>query len=218
MPLARRRARAPARATRSICAGAMPELGEQRVDRAPRIPGVVLEAREALLGGAADDPTVAEDGRGRAVRLGDPEDDHVPGSIRLARRPVRGARYASPALAPCRRLPRADALRRVMCTDSWGESQQVHVGPRGASPSAVWRSQDRSAAGPRLSTMAAPRRRAPANGHSVRSAGSPTGPGAAGRLRGCDDESPIARRQELAASLGDGKRFGEADPRRAGKP
>ena len=51
-------------------------LAQAGVDGQPRIAGVVLEAREALFGGAGDDRAVAQDGGGRAVGLGDAEDDH----------------------------------------------------------------------------------------------------------------------------------------------
>src|SRR6185503_971740 len=57
------------------------QLPEQGVDRLARVPRVVLEAAEALLGSATDDATVPDDGGGRAVGLADAEDDHVPGSI-----------------------------------------------------------------------------------------------------------------------------------------
>jgi hypothetical protein len=48
------------------------EVREQRVDGAPRVAGVVLQAGKPLLGGAADDFPVSKDGRGRAVGLADP--------------------------------------------------------------------------------------------------------------------------------------------------
>src|SRR6266545_2078331 len=54
------------------------ELSQQRVDRAARIAGVVLQAGKPLLGGAADDLAVLEDGGGRAVSLTDAQNDHDP--------------------------------------------------------------------------------------------------------------------------------------------
>jgi hypothetical protein len=52
-------------------------LAQEGVDGPTRIAGVVLEPREALFGGAADDDAVLEDRRRRAVRLRDPEHDHA---------------------------------------------------------------------------------------------------------------------------------------------
>src|SRR5262249_34231751 len=56
-------------------------LAEERVDGEARVAGVVLEPGEALLGGAADDPTVLEKSGGGAVGLVDAENDHVSGII-----------------------------------------------------------------------------------------------------------------------------------------
>ena len=57
-------------------ARAQAELAQQRADGEPRVAGVVLQAGEALLGGAGDDRAVTEDGGGRTVRLADAQDDH----------------------------------------------------------------------------------------------------------------------------------------------
>src|SRR5262249_7777793 len=53
-------------------------VAQQRVDSSSRVARVVLQAREALLGRAADDLPVAEHRRGRAVSLADPQNDHDP--------------------------------------------------------------------------------------------------------------------------------------------
>src|SRR5439155_4619614 len=52
------------------------ELAQERVDRAARVAGVVLQPREPLLGRAADDRAVAQHGRRRAMSLADPQHDH----------------------------------------------------------------------------------------------------------------------------------------------
>src|SRR5262249_57940483 len=56
-------------------------LAEERVDSEARIACVVLEPGEALLGGAADDPTVLEKSGGGAEGVVYAEDDHISGII-----------------------------------------------------------------------------------------------------------------------------------------
>src|SRR5713101_5714951 len=56
-------------------------LLEKGVDGQAWIAGVVLQAGEALFGGAAHDAAVPKDGRRGAVCFVDAEDDHVPGII-----------------------------------------------------------------------------------------------------------------------------------------
>src|SRR5207249_3777545 len=53
------------------------EIGEQRVDGRARVSRVVLQSREPLLGGAADDRAVTQHRGRRAVGLVDAEDDHA---------------------------------------------------------------------------------------------------------------------------------------------
>src|SRR5262249_54248358 len=59
------------------------EFGEERVDRKPRVAGVVLQPSESFLRGAADDATVPQHGRRRAVCLVEAENDHPACRIRV---------------------------------------------------------------------------------------------------------------------------------------
>ena len=115
LPLACRRAGA-GEGHQVDLAGRDPELLEEAIDRAPGIARVVLEPAPTLFGGAADDAPIRQDGRGRAVRLGDPEDDHGLDSIRGGR--LARGRDVDPPLAGRRRSSGGDDFHPAPCSTS----------------------------------------------------------------------------------------------------
>src|SRR5262249_7382538 len=91
-----------------------PKLGEQRVDRASRIAGIVLQSTEALFRRAGDDLAVTKDRRGGAVGLGDPEDDHWIEILSDGDRFLDGTRWRGLLSALRRRTHRGDGMKELI--------------------------------------------------------------------------------------------------------